>query len=163
MNVDINATGGEDYAAVLALEYAYARCIADNRLEDWPQFFVEDCLYKILPRENRELGMPLGLMTCDSRGMLEDRVRSLREASIYNIHYPLLQISNVEIIDRSEGVLQVRANYASYQTNQDGQTSVYSVGQYFDKIVMRDGEPRFLEKLVVLDTFNVPNLLAIPL
>jgi len=157
------ATCGEQYGWVLALEYAYARCIADNALESWPALFTEPCLYKVLPRENRELDMPLGLMMCESRGMLEDRVRSLREANIYNIHYPLLQISNVEILGQDRGTLEVRASYAAYQTNQDGETRVYSAGQYFDKIVFEDGQPRFREKIVVLDTFNVPNLLAVPL
>ena len=154
---------GPSYEAVVALEYAYGRCIADNQLEDWPEFFVEDCLYRVLPRENDALELPLSLMMCDSKGMLEDRVRSLREANIYNIHYPLHQISNIEIVGSHEDVLDVRANYSVFQTDQEGRSTVYSVGRYRDKVVFPNGEPRFKEKTVVLDTFNVPNLLAVPL
>ena len=132
-------------------------------MEDWPEFFVEDCLYQVLPRENDNLGLPLSLMMCDSRGMLEDRVRSLREANIYNIHYPLHQISNIEIVGESDGALDVRANYSVFQTDQEGNSVVYSVGRYRDKVVFPNGEPRFKEKTVVLDSFNVPNLLAVPL
>jgi anthranilate 1,2-dioxygenase small subunit len=40
---------------------------------------------------------------------------------------------------------------------------LFSVGQYFDVITFADGEPRFREKLAICDTFNIPNLLAIPL
>lgn len=163
MHIEPAAVSGDAYHAIVALEYAYARCIADDRLELWPEFFVEDCLYQVLPRENRDRGLPLAVMLCDSKGMLKDRIRSLREANIYNIHYPLHQISNIEILDRDGGMFTVRANYAVYQTTQEGETSVYSVGRYHDRIVFEAGEPRFKEKIVVLDSYNIPNLLAVPL
>jgi len=161
--IDPGAVSGPEYDAIVALEFAYSRCIVDDRLEEWPEFFVDDCLYQVLPRENHDRGMPLAIMMCDSKGMLKDRVRSLREANIYNIHYPLHQISNIEIVDREGGLYHVRASYAAYQTTQDGETTVYSVGQYHDKVVFDGDQPRFKEKTVVLDTFNVPNLLAVPL
>jgi anthranilate 1,2-dioxygenase small subunit len=163
MQIDPAAVSGESYNKIVALQYAYARCIADDQLEHWPDFFADECLYKILPRENYERDMPLAIMMCDSKGMLQDRVRSLREASIYNIHYPLMQIANIEIVGRDSGVYEVRANYSAYQTNQEGESSVYSIGQYRDKIVFVDDQPRFKEKIVILDTYNVPNLLAVPL
>ena len=31
----------------------YARCIDDDRLEEWPSFFVEDCLYKVTTADIR--------------------------------------------------------------------------------------------------------------
>jgi len=161
--VDSNAVSGAAYPAVVALEYAYGRCIAENRLEEWPEFFAEPCLYRVVPRENDELGFPLSIMMCDSRGMLQDRVRSLREANIYNIHYPLYQISNIEVVGEDGGTLDVRAIYAAFQTDREGHTKVFSVGRYRDKVVFVNGQPRFREKVVVLDTFNVPNLLAVPL
>jgi anthranilate 1,2-dioxygenase small subunit len=163
ISIQTESVSGPRYDAVVALEYAYGRCIADGQLEQWPEFFVEDGVYQVLPRENDALGMPLHLMMCDSKGMLEDRVRSLREANIYNIHYPLHQISNIEIVGSEGDVLDVRANYSVFQTDQEGRTVVYSVGRYRDKVVFPNGEPRFKEKTVVLDTFNVPNLLAVPL
>ena len=123
IHIDPSAVSGPEYDAIVALEFGYSRCIVDDRLEEWPDFFVDDCLYQVVPRENRDRGMPLAIMMCDSKGMLKDRVRSLREANIYNIHYPLHQISNIEIVDRTDDLFQVRASYAVYQTNQDGETS----------------------------------------
>jgi anthranilate 1,2-dioxygenase small subunit len=57
----------------------------------------------------------------------------------------------------------VAAAYTVYQTDLEGQTKLFSVGQYLDVITLGDGEPRFREKIAICDTFNIPNLLAIPL
>ncbi len=149
--------------AVEQLEYRYARVLDAIELEAWVDLFAEECRYKILPRENHQRGLPLGLISCDSKGMLRDRVRSLREANIYNIHQPRRMIGNVEILDARDGVLEVVANYAAYQTDAEGVTRLFSVGQYRDTIVTEAGALKFREKLVLLDTFSVPNLLAIPL
>ena len=48
----------------------YAQCIDDDNLEQWPDFFTDQCLYRIIPRENHEIGLPTAVMWCDSRGML---------------------------------------------------------------------------------------------
>jgi anthranilate 1,2-dioxygenase small subunit len=149
--------------AVEQLEYRYARVLDSVELEAWVELFAEECRYKILPRENYQLGLPLGLISCDSKGMLRDRVRSLREANIYNLHQPRRMIGNVEILGAREGGYEVVANYAAYQTDAEGVSRLFSVGQYRDLIVIEAGAPRFREKLVLLDTFSVPNLLAIPL
>ena len=38
---------------------AYADCIDDDRLEEWPDFFVEDCRYLITDRDShRERAAP---------------------------------------------------------------------------------------------------------
>lgn len=55
----------------------------NDRLEEWPSLFVEDCLYEIIPREYEELGLPAPLVHCTGAAMLSDRVVSLRHANIY--------------------------------------------------------------------------------
>ena len=65
----------------------YCHYLDDNRLEEWLDFFTEDCQYKILSRENVEDGLPLELLSCRNKNMLRDRILSLREANIYNIHF----------------------------------------------------------------------------
>lgn len=32
--------------------YDYVECLDDDQLERWPEFFTDDCVYKIIPREN---------------------------------------------------------------------------------------------------------------
>ena len=61
----------------------YVHCLDADELEHWPDFFTEDCFYRITSAENYEAGMPLGLIHATSRNMLKDRVSALREANIY--------------------------------------------------------------------------------
>jgi anthranilate 1,2-dioxygenase small subunit len=65
---------------------AYVRCIDGGNLEGWPDFFEEDCVYKITTADNFALGLEAGVVFANSRGMLLDRVASLREANIYERH-----------------------------------------------------------------------------
>ncbi|MGD0429528.1 MAG: aromatic-ring-hydroxylating dioxygenase subunit beta [Acetobacteraceae bacterium] len=153
----------EIYNEIVALEYRYARVLDDDRLEDWPKLFVERGVYKVIPRENWNREPKLAILFCDSRAMMVDRISSLRTANIYNIHYPRHVIANVEVLGARGGDYDVAAAYTVYQTDQEGQTKLFSVGQYLDVITLGENEPRFREKIAICDTFNIPNLLAIPL
>ena len=66
-----------------ALYTDYVHCLDADELERWPDFFTEDCFYRVTSAENYEAGMPLGLILATSRNMLKDRVSALREANIY--------------------------------------------------------------------------------
>eukprot|EP01042_Synura_sphagnicola_P017101 gene17101-21617_t len=68
------------------LQEGYSHALDNDRLEDWPEFFTDDCLYEIIPRENADAGLPIGIIYCDSKNMLRDRVLSLRHANIYEAH-----------------------------------------------------------------------------
>ena len=41
---------------------AYAECIDDDRLEEWPDFFVENCRYLITSREAHAAGYRHGIV-----------------------------------------------------------------------------------------------------
>src|ERR1700742_2657523 len=62
-----------------------------------------------------------------------------------------------------DGACRKGSATAYTETDLEGQTRLFSVGQYLDAITFAGGEPRFREKIAVCDTFNIPNLLAIPL
>ena len=50
-----------------------------------------------------------------------------------------------------------------YQTDQEGETRLFATGLYRDRIVVEAGDHKFRDKMVLLDTFAVPSLLATPL
>jgi len=141
----------------------YVHFIDDDRLEEWLEFFVEDCVYKILSRENVDNDMPLELLSCYNKNMLRDRVMSLREANIFNLHTDKHVLGAVRIEGEENGVYKVRANFSNYQTNLDGVTELFAVGTYYDTIVFEEGKPRFKEKIVVNDTFGIKRMLSTPL
>lgn len=149
--------------AIADLMADYVHFIDDDRLEEWLEFFVEDCVYKVLSRENEADDLPLELLSCYNKNMLRDRVLSLREANIYNLHTDKHVLGAVRIEDETDGVYTVRANFSSYQTNLDGVTELFAVGTYRDTIVFEAGQPRFKEKIVVNDTFGIKRMLSTPL
>ena len=106
---------------------------------------------------------PLPIFFCDGRAMMVDRVRSLREANVYNLHHARHVVTNIEILAAREDGVEVAACYTVYQTDLEGQTRLFSVGQYRDVVDIGGDIPRFREKIAVVDTFNIPNLLAMPL
>ena len=68
---------------VANLNARYVAAIDDNKLEEWPDFFVANGSYRVTTAENFERGLPLALIYATSRAMLRDRVRSLRDANVY--------------------------------------------------------------------------------
>lgn len=140
---------------IVELNYHYAQALDDRRLDDWPEFFVDECLYAIHPRENRDRGLEGVWIYCDSKAMMEDRVLSIKEVNLYNIHYDRHSISNLLVEDDGAGVYSARSNYMVVQTNVEGRSAIFSVGEYRDKVVLVDGEPKFREKIVIPDTFAV--------
>ena len=163
----MSGTGlGVDRAALFAFEQlnkAYARCLDDDRLEEWPDFFLDDGRYLIQSRENRDAGLHGYILYFENKAMMRDRIRSLRIANYYNLHIDRHLIANVDIVGVNDGVYDARANYAVIQTDAEGRSELFSAGEYVDRIVFRDGKPKFSERLVLLDTSNIVGLLAVPL
>ena len=61
---------------------ACAAALDEQRYDDWPGFFRDDALYRIVPKENHDLGLPLALLHCEGRGMMADRVTAIKEAAM---------------------------------------------------------------------------------
>ena len=59
--------------------------------------------------------------------------------------------------------VRLRATYSVFQTDLEGNSKLFAVGDYDDEITFVSGQPFFLKKHVVLDSYCVPNLLAVPL
>lgn len=143
--------------------YDYAHCIDDDRLEDWPSFFTDDCFYQVISREDYEAGLPAGVMTCTSRGMLVDRIVSLRNANIYEPHVYRHLISAVRVADEEAGVWRAQTGYAVIRTMQEGDVSVFNTGKYLDEIVFEGERPLFRKRIAVFDSRRVDTLMVIPI
>jgi anthranilate 1,2-dioxygenase small subunit len=146
-----------------ALYTDYAYCLDDDRLEEWPDFFVEDCYYRITSAENFAAGLPLGIVYLTSRAMLADRVMALRKANIYEPQCYRHLVSSFKLgADDADG-LAVTANFLVIRTMQDGAMSLFAAGRYVDRVVRRDNTWKFARKDVVLDSRQIDTLLAMPL
>jgi len=141
----------------------YTACLNEERFEDWPEFFTDPCLYKIVPRDNFERDLPLATWLCESKGYLADRVTAIRKTAVYAPRYVRRLVSGIRVLGWTDAVLEVRADYLAVETLQDELTRVFNAGQYRDKLVVEDGRLKFREKLCIFDSLLVPNSLIYPL
>jgi anthranilate 1,2-dioxygenase small subunit len=145
--------------------YDYAECLDDERYQDWPSFFDPlDCRYEVLSRENADLGLPTPIMSCYSHGMLIDRVTMLVKKTLtYRPMYLRHQITNLRVRPGAAGKVDVRANLTLLQSDLEGVSSLYMVGRYEDEIMIMDGRPKLRRKAVILDSFGIDTMLAVPI
>jgi anthranilate 1,2-dioxygenase small subunit len=142
---------------------ADARCIDNGNLEAWPDFFEDDCIYKITTAENYAQGLEAGVMFADSRGMLLDRVASLREANIYERHAYRHFLGQPWIESEHAGEVRSETSFFVARIMRDGTTDVYATGRYIDLHTLNGGSPKLRERLVVCDSSRFDTLLALPL
>jgi salicylate 5-hydroxylase small subunit len=145
-----------------ALYADYAEALDDNELERWPDFFTEDCLYKLVPRENWERDLPIALMLCESKGMLRDRVTAVRNTALYAPRSFRHLIGPFRIAAETPERIRVRASYVVFQTLVDDLTRIQNAGKYLDLVVRTAEGLRFREKICVFDSVLVPNSLIYP-
>jgi anthranilate 1,2-dioxygenase small subunit len=141
----------------------YVHCLDADELEHWPDFFTEDCFYRITSAENYEAGMPLGLIHATSRNMLKDRVSALREANIYEPQRYRHLVSSIKIVEEHGVVLELMANFLVVRTMQEGDMTLFAAGHYLDQVRREDSIWKFARKTVVLDSRQIDTLLAIPI
>lgn len=145
------------------LQENYIHALDNDRLEDWPEFFTDDCLYEIVPRENAEAGLPIGVIYCDNKKMLRDRVLSLRHANIYEAHTYRHMTSGLVFKALDDNTVETESSYVVIQTLQNGESFVYQAGRYLDLVVRTAAGWRYARRRVIYDTLRVPTLLATPI
>jgi len=148
--------------AVERLHAQYAHALDADRLEDWPNFFTENGRYRIATAENEARGLPLPVLYAEGRGMMRDRVQSLRHANIYEPQRYRHMVSGVIVEPVSDGRVRSSANFLVLRIMQGGDTTLFASGRYLDRIVLAP-EPLYEERVVVCDSRRFDTLLAIPL
>ena len=149
---------------ISALNAACAAVLDSDRLEQWPDFFHDDCLYKVTTADNHAKGYQAGIIYADTRAMLVDRIAALRQANIYE-RQRYRHILGMPLIEaQADGSVSAETSFLVVRTMREGQMDVFVVGVYLDKL-RRDaaGAWRYEERIVVCDSQRFDTLLAIPL
>ncbi len=145
------------------LQNRYIGHLDNDRIEQWPEMFTEDCTYEIVPKENADLGLPVGIVHCTNQRMLRDRVVSLRHANIYEAHTYRHMTSGLTVVAERDGEIDTESNYVVVQTRSNGESNVYQAGKYYDTVVRTPDGLRYKRKRVIYDTSRVQTLLATPI
>ena len=150
--------------AVQRLQLAYVRAIDDDRLEEWPDFFADTCLYRVTHRADYDAGRQFAMIYADSQGMLADRVSSLRSVNIYEAQSYRHMINPPWLVDDAPDLARVGAQtgFLIARIMRTGELSLFASGCYIDRIDLSGSTPKFVEKTVVLDSPVIDTLLALP-
>ena len=140
----------------------YYTVLDDVRLEEWPALFTEDCIYRVIPRENYEAGFTLSTIYAESRFMLVDRVMGLTRTQMYAPRYYRRFPGPLRIVSRDDAGVRTRHNLLVVQTLIDKQTEIVLSAVCHDVLVPDDGRPRLRERVVVFDSEMLPNSLIYP-
>jgi 3-phenylpropionate/cinnamic acid dioxygenase small subunit len=140
----------------------YYECLDDLALDQWPEFFTEDCLYRVIPRENHERGYTLCTMQAESRGMLKDRVLGLTRTQMYAPRHYRRFHSGLRVVGQDGSGTHLRQNVLVVQTLIDRQSDIVLCGVSHDLVTEQDGRLMFRERIVVFDSEMIPNSLIYP-
>ncbi|MEA2739691.1 MAG: terephthalate 1,2-dioxygenase oxygenase component beta subunit [Acetobacteraceae bacterium] len=158
-----NMSPAEMLFRLAALNADYAAAIDDDRLEEWPAFFLDDCLYKITSADNLRDGNEAGIVYADSRAMLADRVLALRRANIYERQTYRHIVGTPRLLVPEAADIVAETPFLVVRTMRDGRMDLFVAGRYRDRLRDEAGTLRLRERIVICDSSHFDTLVAIPL
>ena len=141
----------------------YAAVLDAGRVQDWPQFFTEDAIYRITGRENADAGLPVGLVYCEGIGMMRDRALAISRTTMFAPRYLLHQVTNTRVLALDpSGEISAEANYALFETLVDEKTVLQQVGRYHDRFLRQEGRLKLKARHCVYDSLIIDTALIYP-
>lgn len=155
--------GFDDFLQVSALYSDYALAVDSGNWDAWPELFTEECIYKVIPRENFDRGFPLATLFFESKGMLRDRVYGIMETLFHDPYYQRHVVGMPQIRHVLGNRIEAEANYAVFRTKLSKESTVFNVGRYVDVIVRTDSGLKFASRQCVYDSEMIPNSIIYPI
>ena len=153
----------QEYFELSQLYARYAQAVSSSQWELWPEFFTEECSYRLQPRENHDRGFPLATLSFESKGMLKDRVYGIRETLFHDPYYQRHVVGAPVVLKAVPGRIESEANYAVFRTKLSELSSVFSVGRYIDVVVRTEEGLKFASRQVIYDSEMIPNSVIYPI
>jgi salicylate 5-hydroxylase small subunit len=148
---------------LVTLYQAYARALDAREYARWPEFFTDECVYRLQPRENFDRGLPLATMAFESKGMLKDRVYSITETLAHDPYYQRHVVGAPIIHRHDHDTVESEANYAVFRTRQNELSEVFNVGRYIDVVRKTREGLKFASRICVFDSEMIPTSIIYPI
>jgi anthranilate 1,2-dioxygenase small subunit len=146
------------------LIHEWARAIDEDRVEAICDLMIPNGRYTVKSRFNADQNLPLAVIDAHSAAQLRDRIRSMRQANVYEPQHYRHIVSGVQIVGERDGALDVRSNYLIVRTmHLDGDMMLYSTGQCRDLIEVGEGDAKFRSRQFIFDSRVIETLLVIPM
>jgi anthranilate 1,2-dioxygenase small subunit len=126
--------------------------------------FTDDAFYVVISRENADRKMPVGLIYCENKGMIQDRAFALQHTAMFAPRYLRHIVGNLQILgEEANGDIRARANYVVVQVLLDRpDAKLHQVGVYYDKFRRVGDRLKLAERRCVYDNLLVDNALCLP-
>ncbi len=142
---------------------AYGDSLDRGDYEAWIAMFAPDCIYKVVPRENFDAGLPLCTMALEGQGMLRDRAYGITNTLFHAPYYQRHVIGVAQVVSDNGTAIQATANYSVFRTKPGSVSEVYNVGRYLDRFVYGDRGLLLQERLCIFDSELILNSLIYPI
>ncbi|VVD63010.1 ring-hydroxylating dioxygenase subunit beta [Pandoraea aquatica] len=149
-------------AAVEDFHAEYCAVVDGGDIERWPEFFTENCIYRVTELENATCGLPVGLVYAEGRDMLHDRAVAISRTQMFAPRSMLHFVSNVRILSADDEEIVAQSNYMLLQTLVEGATTLHQAGRLFDRFARNGNILLLKERQAVYDTAMIANDLAYP-
>lgn len=153
----------DDYLALQQLYADYASAVDSGNWDLWPEFFTEQCVYRLQPRENHERGFPLATLSFTSKGMLKDRVYGIKETLFHDPYYQRHVVGVPVVRGVEPDRFRCEANYAVFRTKLSDASTVFNVGRYLDIVVRTADGFKFSSRECIYDSEMIPNSIIYPI
>lgn len=129
----------------------------------WVELFTGECLYKVIPRENHDAGLPLATMALESQGMLKDRAYGIVNTLFHAPYYQRHVIGVAQILNDNGIEIRATANYSVFRTKPGSVSEIYNVGRYLDVFVREGAGLKLKERICVFDSEMILNSMIYPI
>jgi salicylate 5-hydroxylase small subunit len=153
----------DDWYALTQLYADYASAVDSGDWDLWPEFFTDDCVYRLQPRENHERGFPLATLSFTSKGMLKDRAYGIRETLFHDPYYQRHVVGTPVVRSVEDGRIRSEAHYAVFRTKLSELSTVFNVGRYIDVVVRTPAGLKFASRECIYDSEMIPNSIIYPI
>jgi salicylate 5-hydroxylase small subunit len=153
----------EDWLAITQFYADYASAVDSGDWDLWPEFFTDDCVYRLVPRENHERGFPLATLSFTSKGMLKDRVYGIKETLFHDPYYQRHVVGTPLLRKVEAARFECEANYAVFRTKLSEASTVFNVGRTLDTVVRTPQGLKFASRQCIYDSEMIPNSIIYPI
>jgi salicylate 5-hydroxylase small subunit len=153
----------ETYHAIVQLQARYTSAVDANDWDAWVDCFVDDCVYRIQPRENFERGFPLATLSFESKGMLKDRAYGIAETLFHDPYYQRHIVGAPLVRTVSDKSIECEANYVVIRTKLSELSTVFNAGRYIDTVLRTSEGLKFKSRQCIYDSEMIPNSIIYPI
>jgi salicylate 5-hydroxylase small subunit len=153
----------ETYHAIVQLQARYTSAVDANDWDAWVDCFVDDCVYRIQPRENFERGFPLATLSFESKGMLKDRAYGIAETLFHDPYYQRHIVGAPLVRTVSDESIECEANYVVIRTKLSELSTVFNAGRYIDTVFRTSEGLKFKSRQCIYDSEMIPNSIIYPI